>query len=193
MPSDFRPDPKLKFTFGLWTVGNIGRDPFGGPVRAQLSPVEICDLLGDVGAYGVNFHDNDLVPIDTTQTQRDRSGAPVRQQLSPRKGLCLATEGNDRTPKEPEKVASKSRGHQAQKVPKCMTNVVVPVVWLSLVANFSYAVCFRHEITAEVFGIFGVWVCANLGLTAICFGRPFSLLWSWLGWMGMKINAGGPK
>lgn len=72
MPGNFQPDPKLKFTFGLWTVGNVGRDPFGGPVRAQLSPVEICDLLGEVGAYGVNFHDNDLVPIDATQTQRDQ-------------------------------------------------------------------------------------------------------------------------
>lgn len=68
----FEPDPKLKFTFGLWTVGNIGRDPFGGPVREPISPVEICNLLGEVGAYGVNFHDNDLVPIDATSAQRDR-------------------------------------------------------------------------------------------------------------------------
>jgi xylose isomerase len=71
MPSNYKPDPKLKFTFGLWTVGNTGRDPFGGPVREQLSPMEICDLLGDVGAYGVNFHDNDLVPIDASPSQRD--------------------------------------------------------------------------------------------------------------------------
>ena len=69
--ADFKPDPKLKFTFGLWTVGNIGRDPFGGPVREQLSPPQIADLLGEVGAYGVNFHDNDLVPIDATAAQRD--------------------------------------------------------------------------------------------------------------------------
>lgn len=68
----FEPDPKLKFTFGLWTVGNIGRDPFGGPVREPISPVEICNLLGEVGAYGVNFHDNDLVPIDATPAERDR-------------------------------------------------------------------------------------------------------------------------
>jgi len=69
--SAFKPDPKLKFTFGLWTVGNTGRDPFGGPVREQISPVQIADLLGEVGAYGVNFHDNDLVPIDATPQQRD--------------------------------------------------------------------------------------------------------------------------
>jgi xylose isomerase len=71
MPNNYQPDPKLKFTFGLWTVGNIGRDPFGGPVRDPISPVHICDLLGEVGAYGVNFHDNDLVPIDASPIQRD--------------------------------------------------------------------------------------------------------------------------
>src|SRR5687767_6307051 len=48
MPASYAPDPKMKFTFGLWTVGNIGRDPFGGPVREPLSPPQICDLLGDV-------------------------------------------------------------------------------------------------------------------------------------------------
>jgi xylose isomerase len=68
----YDPDPKLKFTFGLWTVGNPGRDPFGLPTREVIGPVEIVNLLGDVGAYGVNFHDNDLVPIDATPTERDR-------------------------------------------------------------------------------------------------------------------------
>jgi len=64
--------PEHKFTFGLWTVGNIGRDPFGEPVRRTLSPVELVYLLADVGAYGVNLHDNDLVPIDATPAERDR-------------------------------------------------------------------------------------------------------------------------
>jgi xylose isomerase len=68
----YDPDPKLKFTFGLWTVGNPGRDPFGLPTREVIGPVEIVNLLGDVGAYGVNFHDNDLVPIDATPAERDR-------------------------------------------------------------------------------------------------------------------------
>ena len=67
--SDFKPDKKLKFTFGLWTVGNIGSDPFGAPTRRRLSPVQIVDLLGEVGAYGVNFHDNDLIPIDATDAE----------------------------------------------------------------------------------------------------------------------------
>src|SRR5258708_30763507 len=70
MPANYAPDPKMKFTFGLWTVGNIGRDPFGGPTRDPISPVQICDLLGEVGAYGVNFHDNDLVPIDASSSQQ---------------------------------------------------------------------------------------------------------------------------
>ncbi len=61
---------KEKFTFGLWTVGNIGRDPFGGPVRGQLTPVQIVELLAECGAYGVNFHDNDLVPIDASPAKK---------------------------------------------------------------------------------------------------------------------------
>lgn len=68
----YEPSPAHKFTFGLWTVGNIGRDPFGEPVRPALSPVEIVHLLADVGAWGVNFHDNDLIPIDATATERER-------------------------------------------------------------------------------------------------------------------------
>jgi len=69
---EYSPTPEHKFTFGLWTVGNIGRDPFGGPVREQKSPVELVHLLAEVGAYGVNFHDNDLIPIDATSAERDR-------------------------------------------------------------------------------------------------------------------------
>lgn len=64
------PSPSDKFTFGLWTVGNTGRDPFGEPTRARLSPAEIVDLLGEVGGvHGVNFHDNDLVPIDAREAE----------------------------------------------------------------------------------------------------------------------------
>lgn len=69
--ADYTPKPENKFTFGLWTVGNIGRDPFGGPVREQKSPAELVRLLGEVGAWGVNFHDNDLIPIDATSSERN--------------------------------------------------------------------------------------------------------------------------
>ena len=72
MSKNYEPKPEDKFTFGLWTVGNIGRDPFGEPVREKLSPVDLVYLLADTGAYGVNFHDNDLLPIDATPGERDR-------------------------------------------------------------------------------------------------------------------------
>jgi len=65
---DYTPRREHKFTFGLWTVGNRGRDPFGDAVRPTLTPVEAVRMLGEIGAYGVNFHDNDLVPIDATPT-----------------------------------------------------------------------------------------------------------------------------
>jgi xylose isomerase len=66
------PKPEHKFSFGLWTVGNRGRDPFGDFVRPQLSAPELVDLLAESGAWGVNLHDNDLVPIDATPSERDR-------------------------------------------------------------------------------------------------------------------------
>ena len=71
-----------KFTFGLWTVGNIGRDPFGDPVRKVISPVEIVHLLAEVGANGVNFHDNDLVPIDATPAERDQIVSDFKKALN---------------------------------------------------------------------------------------------------------------
>ncbi len=71
MTSDkFTPQPEHKFTFGLWTVGNRGADPFGTQVRPKLSSPEIVKMLAEVGAYGVNFHDNDLVPIDATASEK---------------------------------------------------------------------------------------------------------------------------
>ena len=68
----YTPRPEHKFTFGLWTVGNRGRDPFGDAVRPSLPPNDAARLLGEVGAWGVNFHDNDLVPIDASASERDR-------------------------------------------------------------------------------------------------------------------------
>ena len=69
---NFTPQPEHKFSFGLWTVGNRGADPFGDKVRRKLSPVEIVKMLAEVGAYGVNFHDNDLVPIDASLSERNK-------------------------------------------------------------------------------------------------------------------------
>ncbi|HEX8184819.1 MAG TPA: xylose isomerase [Blastocatellia bacterium] len=73
MPDDkYTPRPEHKFSFGLWTVANRGRDPFGEAVRPPLPPVDAVRMLAEVGAWGVNLHDNDLVPIDATPTERDR-------------------------------------------------------------------------------------------------------------------------
>jgi xylose isomerase len=84
----FQSKPEHKFSFGLWTVGNPGRDPFGEPVRPILPPVELAQLLGEVGAWGVNFHDNDLVPIDATPAERDRIVRDFKKALS-LFGLCV--------------------------------------------------------------------------------------------------------
>jgi xylose isomerase len=86
--SDYTPKPEHKFTFGLWTVGSTGRDPFGNSVREAKSPVELVHLLAEVGAWGVNFHDNDLVPIDATPAERDRIVRDFKAALA-ETGLCV--------------------------------------------------------------------------------------------------------
>lgn len=69
--ADYIPQKSDKFTFGLWTVGNPGADPFGGPVRTPVTPPERVRKLGALGAYGVNLHDNDLVPFGASAAERD--------------------------------------------------------------------------------------------------------------------------
>jgi len=72
MADQYSPKKEDKFTFGLWTVGNRGRDPFGDAVRDTIGPVRIVQKLGELGAYGVTLHDNDLIPFEATTTQRDQ-------------------------------------------------------------------------------------------------------------------------
>jgi xylose isomerase len=72
MADAYTPKKEDKFSFGLWTVGNPGRDPFGDPTRRQLAPERIVQRLSELGAWGINLHDNDLVPIDATPQQRDK-------------------------------------------------------------------------------------------------------------------------
>src|SRR6266496_2064253 len=79
--TNYQPKPEHKFTFGLWTVGNRGRDPFGDATRSSLSPITIVKELSRLGAYGVNLHDNDLVPIDATSAERDRIVRDFKQAL----------------------------------------------------------------------------------------------------------------
>ena len=77
----YTPTRADKFTFGLWTVGNRGRDPFGEFVRPPLDPNDAVRKLADLGAWGVNFHDNDLVPIDAMPAERDRIVSTFRKTL----------------------------------------------------------------------------------------------------------------
>ena len=78
----YTPKPEDKFTFGLWTVGNRGRDPFGDATRSSLSPVTMVQRLSELGAYGVNLHDNDLVPIDASAAERERILREFKQALA---------------------------------------------------------------------------------------------------------------
>src|SRR3954464_8157211 len=66
------PRPEHRFTFGLWTVGNPGADPFGGPTRPPLDPVDSVRHLAELGAWGVSLHDEDLVPYGSSAAERDR-------------------------------------------------------------------------------------------------------------------------
>src|ERR1700694_3036779 len=65
------PQKSDKFTFGLWTLRNSGRDPFGDAVRVPMTRIEMVTGLSKLGAYGVNLHDNDLVPRDASPSERD--------------------------------------------------------------------------------------------------------------------------
>ncbi|MFJ1925668.1 MULTISPECIES: xylose isomerase [unclassified Streptomyces] len=70
MSNRFNPTPADRFTFGLWTVGWRGNDPFGDATRPALDPVESVERLAELGAYGVTFHDDDLIPFGSTDSER---------------------------------------------------------------------------------------------------------------------------
>jgi xylose isomerase len=78
----YQPTPDDKFTFGLWTVGWQARDPFGDATRAPLDPVEAVHRLSELGAYGVTFHDDDLVPFTLTDEERAAGIARFKQALA---------------------------------------------------------------------------------------------------------------
>jgi xylose isomerase len=78
----YAPRKEDKFSFGLWTVGNRGRDPFGDFVRPELKPVHSVKKLSELGAWGINLHDNDLVPFDATPAERERIVREFKQALN---------------------------------------------------------------------------------------------------------------
>lgn len=75
------PTPADKFSFGLWTVGYNGTDPFGGPTRADLDVVHVVEKLAEAGAYGLTFHDDDLFPFGSADEVRDSQISRLRGAL----------------------------------------------------------------------------------------------------------------
>ena len=84
------PTPADQFSFGLWTVGWQGRDPFGDATREAMDPVHALEKLAELGAYGVNFHDDDLIPFGSDDTARDAIIERFRQGLADT-GLVVTT------------------------------------------------------------------------------------------------------
>jgi xylose isomerase len=82
MTDSFDPTPKDRFTFGLWTVGNPGADPFGPRVRPTVAPNDLVAGLAKVGAWGVNLHDNDLIPFDASAAEQDAIVASFQTALN---------------------------------------------------------------------------------------------------------------
>ncbi len=77
----YRPTRADKFSFGLWTVGNSGRDPFGEATRARVDPNDSVRHLAELGAFGISMHDDDLVPYDATPAERDQIVGRLRRTL----------------------------------------------------------------------------------------------------------------
>src|SRR5919112_163532 len=69
---ELTPRKEHRFTFGLWTVGNPGRDPFGNPTREPVDPVDSVYKLAELGAWGISLHDNDLVPWGSSAAEEER-------------------------------------------------------------------------------------------------------------------------
>ena len=81
MSERLTPLPEDKFAFGLWTIGHLGRDPFGDATRPPISPAEFVRGLGRIGAWGVSFHDDDLVPPGATAAEAGKIKGDFRSAL----------------------------------------------------------------------------------------------------------------
>ena len=81
MPDQLAPTPEDRFSFGLWTVGWPARDPFGEATRPDLDPVEAVHRLAELGAWGITFHDDDLIPFGSADDERERRITAFRKAL----------------------------------------------------------------------------------------------------------------
>lgn len=86
--STLQPTREDKFSFGLWTVGWQARDPFGDATRPPLDTVEAVERLSDLGAYGITFHDDDLIPFGSDDTSREQHIKAFRAAIE-RTGLVV--------------------------------------------------------------------------------------------------------
>jgi xylose isomerase len=82
------PKPTDKFSFGMWTIGWQARDPFGEATRPALDPLHAVDKLAELGAWGITFHDDDLVPFGTGASERDAIVARFKERLAAT-GICV--------------------------------------------------------------------------------------------------------
>jgi xylose isomerase len=81
VPARMTPVPEDKFAFGLWTIGHPGRDPFGDATRPPITPGDFVRGLGRIGAWGVSFHDNDLIPYGASAAEADKIKQDFRRAL----------------------------------------------------------------------------------------------------------------
>src|SRR6476620_2787898 len=84
------PKPEDKFSFGLWTVGWQGVDPFGTATRPPMDTIHALEKLAELGAYGVNFHDDDVIPFGSDDATREKIIARFKQGLEDT-GLVVTT------------------------------------------------------------------------------------------------------
>jgi len=80
--SEYVPSRSDRFSFGLWTVGWPARDMFGEASRPPLDPVDAVEHLAKLGAYGLSFHDDDLIPYGSDESARERHITRFREALS---------------------------------------------------------------------------------------------------------------
>ncbi|MEU6250154.1 xylose isomerase [Glycomyces sp. NPDC047010] len=90
MTDKYAPVPEDKFSFGIWTVGWAAQDVFGSATRADMAADRAVRELAEIGAYGVNFHDNDVFPFDATDAERDAKIGAFRKALD-ETGLKVTT------------------------------------------------------------------------------------------------------
>src|SRR5260221_1934267 len=78
------------FSFGIWTVGWQGTDVFGSAVRPPMAADRAVRKLAELGAYGVNFHDNDVFDFAASAGERDEKISAFRKALE-ETGLVVTT------------------------------------------------------------------------------------------------------